>query len=189
MTQVEINKFCFDKDIGNNRLIHLLEMNKIPLSEESFTHVINSASETDRKFCQALAGWYCCYQDIFITAADLYLHKEESEELFTSVLGRLMVSDANKMALYLHCEEHYLEGNEVDINLPQDIKISAFSATRNQEVKMRLMTSLIANNYRDKNRLAEMAGKMSESELQKIFTQSTAATLTLNDRDLWALSH
>jgi len=188
MTHVEINTSCFDEDIGKDRLIQLLEMNKIPLSAENFTHVIKNAPETDRKFCMALAGWFCRYQDVFMTAVDSYLYKEESEEVFTSLLGQLMhsplFSSTNKMALYLHCEEYYLNGGEGDINLPQDIKISAFSATRSQEMKMRLMTSLIATNYRDKKRLAEMAGKMDESELQKIFTQSTAATLTLNDRDI-----
>ncbi|WP_455821219.1 YobI family P-loop NTPase [Pseudomonas cerasi] len=188
MTHVEINTSCFDENIGKDRLIHLLEMNKIPLSEENFTHVIKNASETDRKFCMALAGWFCRYQDVFMTAVDSYLHKEESEEVFTSLLGQLMhsplFSSANKMALYLHCEEYYLNGDEGDINLPKDIKISAFSATRSQEMKMRLMTSLIATNYRDKKRLAEMAGEMDESELKKIFAQSTAATLTLNNRDI-----
>ena len=123
-----------------------------------------------------------------MTAADLYLHKEESEAVFTSLLSQLMhsplFSSANKMALYLHCEEYYLDGDEGNINLPRDIKISAFFATTSQEMKMRLMTSLIATNFRDKKRLAEMVGKMDESELQKIFTQSTAATLTLNDRDI-----
>jgi len=188
MTHVEINTSYLDEDIGKDRLIHLLEMNKIPLSEENFTRVIKNASETDRKLLMALAGWFCRYQYVFMTATDLYLHKEESEEIFTSLLGQLMhsplFSNDNKMALYLHYEEYYLDGDEGDINLPQDIKISAFFATTSQEMKMRLMTSLIATNYRDKKRLAEMVGKMDERELQKIFTQSTAATLTLNDRDI-----
>lgn len=46
------------------------------------------------------------------------------------------------------------------------------------------MTSLINENFHDKKILAGMAENMSENELKKIFTQRTAATLTLIDRDL-----
>lgn len=188
MSHVEINTSYFNDRIDNAQIIHLLEMNKIPLSENNFTHVIENASGKDPKFLQALAGWFCRYQDVFMTATDLYLYKEESETVFSSLLGRLMhsnlFSDNNKMKLYLHYEEHYLDGEETDINLPQEIIISAFSVSTSQEMKMRLMTSLIANNYLDKKVLADMAGKMSESELQKIFNQRTVATLTLVDRDI-----
>lgn len=188
MTHVEINTSYFDDRIDNALLIHLLEMNKIPLSETNFTHVIENASRNDPKFFQALAGWFCRYQDAFMKATDLYLYKEESERVFSSLLGRLMhsplFSDNNKMKLYLHYEEYYLDREEADINLPQQIKISAFSVSTSQEMKMQLMTSLIVNSYCDKKVLADMAGKMSEIELQKIFNQGTAATLTLVDRDI-----
>lgn len=188
ITHVEINTSYFDERITSEILIRLLEMNKIPLSEENFTQVIKIAPETDNGLCQALVSWFCRYQSVFMTAADFYLRKEESEEFFDRLLGSLMhspqFSDDNKMNLYLHYEEIYLDGDEGEINLPLSVKKSAFFISTSQEMKMRLMTSLIAGNYLDKKMLAEMAEEMSEKELQKIFVQRTAATLTLIDRDM-----
>ena len=56
--------------------------------------------------------------------------------------------------------------------------------SNNQEMKMRLMTALIAKNFRDKKLLAEMTERMSERELKKVFTHKGEATLALIDRDL-----
>ena len=92
--------------------------------------------------------------------------------------------DDNKMNLYLHYEDIYLDGDEGEINLPLYVKKSAFFKSTSQEMKMRLMTSLIDENYLDKKRLAEMAEDMSEKELKKIFVQRTEATLTLIDRNM-----
>ena len=188
MTHVEINTSFFDDSMDNVQLILLLEMNKITLSEENFTNVIKNASLTDPKFTLALADWFSRHQDIFLTAIDLYLQRESCEEVFPILLGRVMhsplFSDDIKMELYNHYEEDYLVGDEADIDLPQEIKASAFMVSNNQEMKMRLMTSLIAKNFRDKKVLAEMTGRMSERELKKIFTHKGEATLTLIDRDL-----
>lgn len=188
MTHVEINTSFFDDSMDNVQLIRLLEMNKITLSEENFTNVIKNASLTDPKFTLALADWFSRHQDIFLTAIDLYLQRESCEEVFPILLGRVMhsplLSDDIKMELYNHYEEDYLVGDEADIDLPQEIKASAFMVSNNQEMKMRLMTSLIAKNFRDKKVLAEMTGRMSERELKKIFTHKGEATLTLIDRDL-----
>ncbi|MGP4132264.1 hypothetical protein OJE16_22020 [Pantoea tagorei] len=171
MSHVEINASYFNDRIDNAQIIHLLEMNKIPLSENNFTHVIENASGKDPKFLQALAGWFCRYQDVFMTATDLYLYKEESKTVFSSLLSRLMhshlFSDNNKMKLYLHYEEHYLDGEETDINMPQEIIISAFSVSTSQEMKMRLMTSLIANNYCDKKSTGRYGGKNERKRITK----------------------
>ncbi|MGO2569751.1 MAG: YobI family P-loop NTPase [Serratia proteamaculans] len=189
INHVEINTFYFDESITSGLLIRLLEMNKIPLSEENFTHVIKNASETDSGLCQALVSWFCRYQSMFMTAADFYLRKEESEEVFDRLLGSLMhsaqFSDDNKMNLYLHYEDVYLDGDADEINLPLYVKKIAFFKSTSLEMKVRLMTSIIGENYLDKKRLAEMAEDMSEKELKKIFVQRTEATLTLIDRDMF----
>ncbi|MBT0722513.1 hypothetical protein HGT70_14680 [Rosenbergiella collisarenosi] len=163
-------------------------MNKTPLSEESFTHLTKSVSETDHDFRCALTDWFCHYQNEFMAATDLYLYRNENEHIFSSLLSQIMYSPlfsySIKIKLYKYYEEYYFNNHEGEINPPQDIKISVFSESHSQEMKIRLMTSLINENFHDKKILAGMAENMSENELKKIFTQRTAATLTLIDRDL-----
>ncbi|MCW0323452.1 hypothetical protein NB714_004313 [Pantoea dispersa] len=184
---VEINTCYFDERISDGILIRLLEMNKIPLSQETFSHVIKNASETDGRFCQALVSWFCRYPDVFMTTTDLYLYKKESETVFESLLSTVMhsplLSHDNKIRLYLHYEDHYSAEVKNDIHLPEDVKKSAFFISTTQDMKMRLIASLVAGHYRDRVKLAEMAEELSEKELKKIFIQRTSATLTLTDRD------
>ncbi|MEN4578077.1 P-loop NTPase fold protein [Pantoea agglomerans] len=188
LTHVDINTSFFDERLSSNLLILLLGMNKISLSQENFSNVIKSVSDSDVKLFPTLVSWFCHYQSVFMALPDFYLHRESSDIIFTRLLDGLMnstlFSDKNKMDLYHYYEEHYLDGPESEINLPQDIKIIAFSASNSQEMKMRLVTSLIDHDFRDKVKLADMAEELSENELRKIFVQKTEATLALNDRDI-----
>lgn len=122
MTQVEIKTYFFDDKIDDFSIIHLLSMNKIPLSEESFTHLTKSVSETDHDFRCALTGWFCHYQNEFMAATDLYLYRNENEQIFSSLLSQIMYSPlfsySIKIKLYKYYEEYYLNNHEGEINLP-----------------------------------------------------------------------
>lgn len=184
---VEINTSHFDERISNEIIIRLLEMNKIPLTPEDYTHVIGNASEPDSAFFNVLVSWFSRYQDVFMAASDHYLYKEDDEDIFGVLLDGVMCSalftDDNKITLFSQNEDYYREMNAADIKLPVNTITRAFSAASGEDLKLQLIISLVAGGYQDRGRLALMTETMEEKELQKIFTQKYTATLTLNDRD------
>lgn len=182
---IYINTACFDEDISDAILIRLLNMDKIPLTPDDFSNVMKTIRTFSLEFLDVLSSWIGRYQGEMMADPDYYLNKDENPDVFEGLLGRVMyssqVSSDNKMKLFEKYADHYREGYEEDINLPEAMKIIAFFNSDN-EMKIRLMISLLSEGYRDRSKLAEMASVMEEKELSKIFTQRTARIL-LNDRD------
>ncbi|MBK0098860.1 hypothetical protein IBT49_22955 [Erwinia sp. S63] len=183
---VDINTAHFDDNISDEIIIRLLNMNKIPLTSADFSHVMNNISDLSRDVTENLSAWFVTHHAEFMSDTDRYLKYQDDMEVFEKLLRGVMyysrLSQDNKMALYRQYEHYYREVDEESINLPEDVKQAAFYVTSDEEMRIRLMTSIISGGCRDRIRLAEMTKIMEEKELYKIFTQKTA-TLSLNNRD------
>ncbi|MDF7630732.1 hypothetical protein PUG46_15835 [Erwiniaceae bacterium L1_55_4] len=184
---VTVNTSHFDERISDEIILRLLSLDKITLTRDNFLNVSSNISEFNSLTYGAIASWLGHYQEEMMKDPDYYLCKEDEVSVFEHLLGQIMYSDRisseNKLKLYSHNVEYYREGDARDINLPNEIKISAFFCSSDEEMNLRLFTSLVAGHYSNRSVLASMAEKLSENELQKIFIQKTGATLSLNDRD------
>lgn len=180
-----INTAYFDSDINDEIIIRLLDVDKIPLTRDDFSNVMKTISALSTKLSSDFASWIGRHQDEMMSDLDYYFYKNEHPGVFKNLLGRMMfspqISYDNKIKIFENFADYYREGDAEDINLPEAMKISAFFNSDN-EMKLRLMISLVSEGYRDRVKLAEMASVMEEKELSKIFTQKTARLL-LNERD------
>lgn len=180
-----INTAYFDDDICDEIIIRLLNMNKIPLTRDNFTNVMKSISALTTKISSDIASWIGRHQDEMMSDPDYYLYKDEHFGVFVKLLSQMMfspdISYDNKAKLFENFADYYHDGDAENIELPEEMKISFFFISDN-EMKLRLMISLVSEGYRDRTKLAEMASVMEEKELSKIFIQKTARIL-LNDRD------
>ncbi|MCA1179733.1 MULTISPECIES: hypothetical protein [unclassified Pantoea] len=183
---VDINTAHFDENISDEIIIQLLRMDKIPLTPNDFTHVMNNISDLSGDMTETISAWLVTYQTEFMSDADHYLKYHDDGKVFEKILRGVMysphLSPDNKMALYRQYEDYYREVDEESINLSEEVKRAAFYVASDEEMRTRLMTSIISGGCRDRIRLAEMTKIMDEKELYKIFTQKTA-TLSLNNRD------
>lgn len=180
-----INTGFFDADISDEIIIRLLNAGKIPLTRDDFLNVIKTISSLTTKFSSDIASWIGRHQDEMMSDPDYYLYKDEDSSVFENLLRQMMfspiISYDNKIKLFEHFDNYYREGTVEGVNIPEAIKVNAFFNSDN-EMKLRLMISLVSEGYRDRVKLAEMASVMEEKEISKIFTQKTARIL-LKDRD------
>ena len=180
-----INTEYFDDDISDEIIIRLLSMDKIPFTREDFMNVMKSISALSTKISSDFAFWIGRHQNEMMSDPDYYLYKDEHSGVFENLLKKMMfspyISYDNKAKLFENFSDYYNDGVAEDIELPEELKIEFFFTSDN-EMKLRLMISLISHGYRNRKKLAEMASTMEEKELSKIFIQKTAKIL-LNDRD------
>lgn len=118
--------------------------------------------------------------------SEVYLQATEDnnafEQLLTKVTGSVAFPDSLKKALIIQQTEYYLSLPDDELPLSEEQKLGVFYLSHDERFKMKIMRSLILSGYRNRAVLAQMAEKMQDSELKKIFNQKTSATLTLYDR-------
>ncbi|WP_110877665.1 hypothetical protein [Franconibacter helveticus] len=187
IANLEINTSFFNSSISDDIIIRLLQMDKIPLTRNDYLNVMNNISDLNSSIYDILASWLGRYQTELMSEPDYYLYNNDDISVFKNLISRMMhstlLSDDNKMQLYCKYEDYYFELDEENINIPDEVKIGAFFMSSNEVMKIRIISSLIANNYRKRSVLALMADKLQENELKKIFSNKTSATLSLNDRN------
>ncbi|MBC3995272.1 hypothetical protein H8R20_06615 [Morganella morganii] len=186
LRNIEIKTDMFDQNIGKPVITRLIKNSKIELNENNYSNVISRIGTGD-DILETLTFWFQCYQEEFMINSSFYLQAAEDNNAFESLLKRITDShafpDLLKKTLVIQQTEYYLSLPEDELPISEALKLDVFYLSQDEKFKMKIMRSLILSQYRNKTVLAQMAKKMQESELKKIFTQKTSATISLNDRD------
>ncbi|WP_244643560.1 hypothetical protein [Erwinia persicina] len=185
LRNTEVRTEMFDNKITEAVIIRLLKNSKIELNESNYSNVISRTGNGD-DMLEAITFWFSCYQEEFMADSEVYLQATEDnnafEQLLTKVTGSVAFPDSLKKALIIQQAKYYLSLPDDDLPLSEEQKLGVFHLSEDERFKMKIMRSLILSGYRNRAVLAQMAEKMQDSELKKIFNQKTSATLTLYDR-------
>jgi len=180
----EVDTSFFDAKISTDIITRLLKNSKIPLNESNYTDVTDLTGFGD-EMLEAIVGWFLNYPEEFLADSSFFLKKstdnDKFEKLLCSVIDNFNFPDECKRMLIIQQADFYLSLTEEILPLSENIQLSVFSLSQDDKFKMKILRSLISSGFRNKTVLASMADKMVESELKKIFTQKTSATLSLND--------
>lgn len=186
LRNTEVRTEMFDKQITEAVIIRLLKNSKIELNESNYSTVI-SRNGTGDDIIEAIVFWFSCYQEEFMTGSEYYLQANEDNNAFKLLLKSITGSNSfpasMKNALIIQQAEYYVSLPDDELPLSEEQKLGVFHLSEDERFKMKIMRSLILSGYQKRAVLAQMAEKMQESELKKIFNAKTRATLTLNDRE------
>ncbi len=186
LRNTEVRTEMFDNKITAAVIIRLLKNSKVELNKINYSNVISRAG-TGADMLEAITFWFSCYQEEFMADSAVYLQATEDNNVFElllkSIIGSNYFPDDMKKALIIQQTEYYLSLPDDELTLSEEQKLGVFYLSQDEMFKIKIMRSLILSGYRNRAVLGQMAEKMQESELKKIFINQTSATLTLNDRD------
>lgn len=186
LRNTEVRTEMFDDKITEAVIIRLLKNSKVELNKNNYNIIISRTGNGD-DMLEAITFWFSCYQEEFMADSEVYLQAIEDnnvfEQLLKKVTGSVSFPDSLKKALIIQQTEYYLSLPDDEMPLSEEQKLGVFHLSEDERFKMKIMRSLILSGYRSRAVLAQMAEKMQESELKKIFNAKTRATLTLSNRE------
>lgn len=184
LRKVEIDTNLFDEKISTDVIIRLLKNSKIALDKNNYSNVTSRTGLGD-EMLNTIVCWFLNYQEEFMDDSSFYLNASGENATFEKLLFKIIddfdFPDEFKKKLIIEQKDFYLSLTSDILPLSRHIQLGVFNLSQDDSFKMKILRSLILSGFRDKTALASMAAQVHESELKKIFTQKTSATLSLND--------
>lgn len=185
---IDIQPEDFDNKMSVKNILRLIRDNRVQLNKDVYEIITSYFVAINSESAKVFASWFGRFKDEFMSEPAFYLHKDESDVFFASLLKAVIHSASfatteraqvlNQFAANSSDEESLLAG------APRDVLLSAFEEARDESQKVQLLIVLISAGLHDKGKLREMFKTVSQNEFSKIFINKNEATIVLSTPEL-----
>lgn len=180
-------------EISIKNLIRLVSNSKLPLTEESYTHIINSG-KTFPEILSFLVFWFEEYQGVLSDNIEFYITESHDDESSIALLKEILSSNKLGEELIVKLIVTFIDLSNISILDELHLSFPIFkkvaeSLNENEhnltldEFKLALFSRYAQNEKSTKEELLTLLNFIDEKEVEKVFKQTKQVTIQTNMPD------
>lgn len=188
MSSIDIDSNFLDKNLSWKNLLRLIEANKLVLNSQLFDKITEIFISLAESFdTELFVIWFAKYSEEFFRDTDYYLRSGIHDTFLKEMLKAITTSDlfnADKKASLLI--KYYDQCNFLldNLNLSNGVILSLIALSKDDNMKIQLITKLINNGYKNKVDIEViLKNNLEEKSFSKIFGLKSRATINFKNKE------